>query len=126
MVWEIERSRPSWESLLTQFCSGGSDSQKSEWKDSKITIELVDRPVFPPEELHKIVALATCPPQETNRPVDRWTISDLTKEVIQQKIAEISPSSVWRLLDQAALKPHKWVYWLNSPDPNFEPKMLHQ
>ena len=125
MVWEIERSRPSWESLLTQFCSGASDSQKSEWAGSKTKTELVDRPVFPPEELHKIVALATCPPHEAGRPIDRWTISDLTKEIIQQKIAEISPTTVWRLLAQAALIPHKWVYWLNSPDPNFEPKMMH-
>jgi hypothetical protein len=72
--------------------------------------------------------LATClpvnsrqtgPSQETPRSVDRWTIRDLTKEIVLQKMAQISPSSVWRLLDQAALKPHKWVYWLNSPDPDF-------
>ncbi len=86
---------------------------------------VVVRSLFPPDELHKIVALATCPPRETDRPVDRWTISDLTKEIILQKIAQISPSSVWRLLDQAALKPHKWVYWLNSPDPDFESRMSH-
>jgi transposase len=27
-------------------------------------------------------------------------------------------------LDQAAIKPHRWHYWLNSPDPDFEAKML--
>ena len=86
---------------------------------------LVARPVFPPEELHKIVALATCPPEDAERPVNRWTIADLTEEIHQQNISVMSASSVWRLLDQAALKPHKWVYWLNSPDPNFEPSMLH-
>lgn len=93
--------------------------------DSKTKNEVVDRPRFPPEALHKMVALATCPPQEAGHPVNRWTISDLTKEIINQNIAQISASSVWRLLDQIALKPHKQAYWLNSPDPDFEPKMLH-
>lgn len=125
MAWETKQLQPSWESLLIQFWSGENDSQKKEWMVSKTKTEAVDRPIFPPEELHKIVALATCPPRDTDRPVERWTISDLTQEVILQKIAQISPSSVWRLLDQAALKPHKWVYWLNSPDPDFESKMLH-
>ncbi len=75
--------------------------------------------------MHKIVALATCPPEDAGRPTNRWTISDLTQEIINQKISKISPPSVWRLLDQAAIKPHKWVYWINSPDANFESKMLH-
>ena len=32
-------------------------------------------------------------------------------------------STIWRLLDQAAIKPHRWHYWLHSPDPEFYPKM---
>ncbi len=31
-------------------------------------------------------------------------------------------SSVWRVLHDADLKPHKSVYWLNSHDPDFEAK----
>ena len=34
----------------------------------------------------------------------------------------MSRSSIWRLLDDADLKPHRSVYWLNSHDPDFEPK----
>jgi hypothetical protein len=40
-------------------------------------------------------------------------------------IVSVSPSTVWRLLDQAAIKPHRWHYWLHSPDPDFEVKMLN-
>lgn len=44
---------------------------------------------------------------------------------MQQKIvSSIGRSTVWRLLDQAAIKPHRWHYWLNSPDPDFEARML--
>jgi DDE superfamily endonuclease len=107
------------------YGDGGDGFSKNALKAYKIKNAVVDRPLFPPEELHKIVALATCPPQETQRPINRWTISDLTEEIIQQNITQISRSSVWRFLDQLVLKPHRWVYWLNSPDSNFEPKMLH-
>jgi hypothetical protein len=34
----------------------------------------------------------------------------------------MSRSSIWRLLDDADLKPHRSVYWLNSHDPDFEAK----
>jgi transposase len=121
----IGQSHRSSKSRLTQCLNGADDFQKRESKDLKTKNEVVARPLFPPEELHKIVALATCPPEEMDRPINRWTITDLTKEIINQKIAQISRPSVWRLLDQVAIKPHKWVYWLNSPDDDFEAKMLH-
>jgi DDE superfamily endonuclease len=34
----------------------------------------------------------------------------------------MSRSSIWRLLDDADLTPHRSVYWLNSHDPDFEAK----
>jgi len=34
----------------------------------------------------------------------------------------MSRATIWRLLEEADLKPHKSVYWLNSHDPDFEPK----
>ncbi len=82
--------------------------------------------LFPSEEQHRIVALATRPPQELDRPVPTWTITELTQETLRQEIvSSISRSTVWRLLDQAEIKPHKFRYWLNSPDPEFEAKMFH-
>lgn len=44
--------------------------------------------------------------------------------MVQKGIVEsVCSATVWRLLDQAAIKPHRWHYWLNSPDPDFYPKM---
>jgi len=34
----------------------------------------------------------------------------------------MSRSTIFRILDDADLKPHKSVYWLNSHDPDFQPK----
>lgn len=125
MEMGIKPSLRNWRFLVIQLLYGESDFHISDSMGSKTKNAAVDRPIFLPEELHKVVALATCPPEDAQRPVNRWTIADLTEEVHQQNISMLSASSVWRLLDQAALKPHKQVYWLNSPDPNFESKMLH-
>ena len=71
------------------------------------------------------MALATQPPSQQGHPITHWSISDLTRAAIQKGIVNsIAFSTIWRLLDQAAIKPHRWHYWLNSPDPDFEVKML--
>ena len=81
---------------------------------------------FPSEAQHQILGLATRPPQDFNRPVPAWSLRELTDEVLRQGyVPSIHRSTVWRLLDQAALKPHKFRYWCHSPDPDFEAKMFH-
>ena len=90
----------------------------------KTALAPADRRLFPPQQQHEIMALATQPPREQSHPITHWSISDLTRATIQKKIVEsIGQSTIWRLLDQAAIKPHRWHYWLNSPDPDFYPKM---
>ena len=71
------------------------------------------------------MALATRPPPEDGVPMTHWSATDLARAAVLDGIVEsISRLTVWRLLDQAAIKPHRWHYWLNSPDPDFEVKML--
>jgi len=71
------------------------------------------------------VALATQPPREQGQPITHWSLTDLTRACVQLGVVpSIGLSTVWRLLDQAAIKPHRWHYWLNSPDPNFQAKMM--
>jgi transposase len=90
----------------------------------KTALGQADRRLFPPQQQHEIMALATQPPRQQGHPITHWSISDLTRAVLQKNIAQsIGQSTVWRLLDQAAIKPHRWHYWLNSPDPDFYPKM---
>jgi hypothetical protein len=38
------------------------------------------------------------------------------------RVRAMSRSTLWRILDEADLKPHRSVYWLNSHDPAFEAK----
>ena len=84
----------------------------------------VGRRLFPPQQQHEIIARATRVPADDGYPLTQWSIADLTRVCIQEGLApSISDSTVWRLLDQAAIKPHRWHYWLNSPDPAFAAKM---
>jgi len=92
---------------------------------SKIVLAQAGHQPFPPQQQHRIVALATQFPQQEAVPITHWSSSDLAGAAVQKGIVNsISPATVWRLLDQAAIKPHRWHYWLNSPDPDFEVKML--
>ena len=51
-------------------------------------------------------------------------MTDLSRAVVQKGIVgSICSATIWRLLDQMAIKPHRWHYWLNSPDPDFDIKM---
>lgn len=82
------------------------------------------RRLFPPQQQHSIVALATKPPRQQGHPITHWSTTDLSRAVVQKGIVDsICPATIWRLLDQMAFKPHRWHYWLNSPDPDFYRRM---
>lgn len=86
--------------------------------------DLAGRRLFPPQQQHSIVSLATQPPQQQGYPITHWSMTDLSRAVVQKSIVDsICSATIWRLLDQTAIKPHRWHYWLNSPDPDFDIKM---
>lgn len=71
----------------------------------------------------EVVSLGTSQPSEHGGTATRWTLDDIAATIVNQAFHEaISRSTVWRILDEADLKPHKSVYWLNSHDPDFDEK----
>ena len=78
---------------------------------------------FSPDERLAVVTLATSTTQEHDQPATRWTLSDLAAAIINDAHGRaMSRATLWRILDDADLKPHQSVYWLNSHDPDFEAK----
>lgn len=72
---------------------------------------------FTAEQVTQILALACEPPENSGRPVNRWTQRELTDEVIQRGIvACISQSQVGSYLREADLQPHRSKYWLNTKE----------
>ena len=68
---------------------------------------------------------ATEKPADQGVPTAQWSLSDLAVRILNEAhSAAMSRSTIFRILDEAALKPHKSRYWLNSHDPDFEAKAL--
>jgi transposase len=80
------------------------------------------RRVFPPSERVEVLAMATRKPATYHCPATRWSLDDLVAALPQHRLQPLSRSSIWRILEEADLKPHRSVYGLNSHDPDFEAK----
>jgi transposase len=68
------------------------------------------------------MSMATRKPATYYCPATRWSLDDLVTALLQRPTWTMSRSSIWRILEEADLKPHRSVYWLNSHDPDFEAK----
>jgi transposase len=71
----------------------------------------------------QVISVASTLPQEQDRPVTRWTLEEIVATFLEALHTEaISRSSIWRILHDVDLKPHKSAYWLNSHDEDFAVK----
>jgi transposase len=72
---------------------------------------------FTAEQVTQILAVACELPENSGRPINRWTHRELRDEVIQRGIvSSISKSQVGSYLKQADLQPHRSKYWLNTKE----------
>jgi transposase len=80
---------------------------------------------FTAEQVTQILAVACEPPEQSGRPIDRWTHRELADEVVGRGIvSSISASQVGRYLAQAELQPHRRKYWLNTKEK--DPEVFEQ
>jgi transposase len=71
----------------------------------------------------QVISVASTLPQDQDRPVPRWTLEEIVATVLDDLHSDaLSRSSVWRILNDLDLKPHKSEYWLNSHDAHFAAK----
>ncbi len=78
---------------------------------------------FPPGERGDVVALATRQPGEGHCPATRWSVEDLVGARRHQPAAPaMSRSTLWRMLDDPDLKPHRSVYGLKRHAPDCDTK----
>lgn len=80
---------------------------------------------FTAEQVTQVLAVACEPPEQSQRPIDAWTVRELADELVQRDIVEsISPSQVSRYLSEAELQPHRSKYWLNTTEK--DPQLFEQ
>lgn len=86
-------------------------------------------PVVTPEAKAWVISLACQKPKELGYSYEVWTQRLLAKHVREHAVSEghecvrnMSPSSVFRLLNAHDLQPHKVRYYLERRDPDFDAK----
>ena len=78
--------------------------------------------IAPPTRV-QVVSVASSLPQDQDRPVTRWSLDEIATALLETLGTDpISRSSIWRILQDVDLKPHKRAYWLNSHDEDFDAK----
>lgn len=78
---------------------------------------------FPPDERLQVVTLASSKTEDHQQLDSSWTLDTLALQMLREKHhQEMSRCTIHRILQQADLKPHQSVYWLNSHDPDFDAK----
>jgi len=81
------------------------------------------RPLFPPEVVVQVKALACELPADTGLPLSRFSRRDLVREVTQRGIVgQISGTTIWRWLDEDAIRPWQHRSWIFPRDPCFAEK----
>jgi len=80
-------------------------------------------PAFPPLQVATVTALACELPAQRGEPLSRYSTTDLARLISAHPDAPpLSVSTIWRLLDRAALKPWRYRSWLFPRDPQFAAK----
>jgi len=77
-----------------------------------------------------VASIACTKPKDNGLAAELWTISGLANFVSERaesagfpRLAHAGKSTVWRILDENEIKPHKIRYYLEKRDPDFDRKM---
>jgi len=80
-------------------------------------------PAFPPRVVVAIKALACELPCDSGLPLSRYSIPELKREVLRRGlVASIGETTLWRWLDEDAIRPWRHRSWIFPRDPEFESK----
>lgn len=107
-----------WASRAGRFIAGANAGQRaiSPWRTLRA---VVVRPIFPPRDQALVKALACERVAQTGQPISRQSLDDLTSRAEATLGKRISRSTVWRILDEDAIKPWQYEYWIFPRDPQF-------
>jgi transposase len=77
---------------------------------------------FEPPVWQKLATLVVQSPEKFGIARQRWSVRALRDFLYERYGWRISRASVNRFLQSMTVKPHRWRYWLNPTDPDFDEK----
>jgi len=112
-----------WIHAVRWSACGENDSSKRGLEALKIVFARVAPRFFPPEVVVEVKALACELPAKYLLPLSRWSVSEVAREACRSGIvATISDTTVWRWLNEDAIRPWQHRSWVFPRDPDFTTK----
>lgn len=111
----------SWVFTRTRFGHGDAAGRPGT-SLGKTALAPAVRRVFPPAERAEVTVAACEPTHESGQPLSRQSVDDVRRRVTVSQRTPMSRSTIWRLLDQAAIKPWRYRYWIFPRDAQFVSK----
>lgn len=118
--------------IIAVACTPASTAPGSDVEQARRSMaEVIDRLKFEARErqglmatLDQLTEAARRAPRAEAAPArTEWTIATIRQAVVEAEIAKLSASTIWRILNQTGLRPHRHRMWLHSPDPDFKRKV---
>jgi hypothetical protein len=109
-------------SSIRARCNGGAavgPRGTFPWKTSRAG---AGRRIFPPLHHALVKAVACALVAETQQPLSRQSLADVTARARKALGTPMRRSTVWRILETDAIKPWRYKYWIFPRDPHFAEK----
>jgi len=108
-------------STQTPFGTGGSVGPTASFHYRTSPVGAASPLFFPLD--HAIVKAIACEKVfESQMPLSRQSLADITSRACKALKKPISRTTVWRILDADAIKPWQYEYWIYPRDPDFARK----
>jgi hypothetical protein len=102
---------------------GVSVSSSDDFKAWRICRDPADPGSFPPEVVVRVKAIACERPANLGAPLSRWSVAELAAHVQDSGlVASISDTTIWRWLNEDAIRPWQHRCWIFPRDPDFAEK----
>ena len=103
--------------------AGENGSSKNDWEAWKTFPAPADPGFFPPELVVRVKAIACEFPAHVGEPLSRWSVAELGSHVRACGLtASLSDTTIWRWLNEDAIRPWQHRCWIFPRDPDFETK----
>lgn len=120
-------ARRAWTVVAKSSSFGGvpfwSDGNKGFRPALPIGHGLDDRGFFPPGQVTQAKAIACERPGAMGLPLSRFSLQEIRDWLLEAKVVpQISTTTIWRWLNEDALRPWRYRAWLFPRDPHFVEK----
>src|SRR5271169_2473509 len=103
--------------------AGENGSSKNDWQVWKTRNARAGPGFFPPELVVQVKAIACEFPSRVGAPLSRWSVAELGAHVRACGLtASLSDTTLWRWLNEDAIRPWQHRCWIFPRDPDFEQK----